>query len=321
VASVNFTGDFKARSQDQDNDTIEWINQATRALGVNLDEFIHKVKNGFIEAPSDKDCIVALVVFSAAISELVMAKSRRGSNPTWHFKNKSTENQPVQTKFDLFDNNLLQASNYILSLPDSEFNNQRRFGVENSCERIIGRRKFDAVITSPPYLNRIDYLKHYEPAAELLFQLLNGDMSQVRPKQTGTPIIRHKNFNPNQFPRKTRTLLRNVKAHDSYASSSYYYWGYQYYFEDMTKHFKILSHRMKKDGYLCYVVQNSFYKDIHVDLAGLLSEVASSHGIEIVSEKSWNVKSHMGLIATRNSNYKRENDQRSETALLFRKSS
>jgi SAM-dependent methyltransferase len=163
----------------------------------------------------------------------------------------------------------------------------------------------DAVITSPPYLTRVDYPTSTAP--ELSFLGTEQDaFSRLRRQTMGSPCL------PELLSRKLvpwgpvcGELLRAICAHPSKASSGYYFRYYDAYFVHAKRLVSEYLRVLKPGGAAVLVVQDSWYKDIHVPLAEIYVEMASSLGAEARVLSTERVVRHITQFNPRAKKYKK----------------
>ncbi|MHB8094623.1 MAG: class I SAM-dependent methyltransferase [Candidatus Aminicenantales bacterium] len=133
----------------------------------------------------------------------------------------------------------------------------------------------DAVISSPPYCTRIDYVKATLPELAVI-NYPNGDVvRKLREKMIGTPVIRSTQLKEEKSWGETCTrFIVEVTKHPSKASMTYYLKYYQQYFSSLNASFIELNRVLKKGGKCVLVVQDSYYKEIHNDLPTIFIELA-----------------------------------------------
>lgn len=134
---------------------------------------------------------------------------------------------------------------------------------------------FQAALTSPPYLTRIDYVIATLPELAVL-GYSRADAELLRDTMIGTPTISSTSIpdTPAEWGPAVKALLDAVRTHQSKASASYYLKTFIQYFDAMSRSIHELGRVVEPGGTLLLVVQDSFYKEIRVDLAALLTEIA-----------------------------------------------
>lgn len=252
-----------------------------------------------------------------AVARITMHKRLKGSNPTW---TKRLHHEAVSgVDFDeALGEVLVQALDYATQLqPKNDLFNAV---LENDDVINLGwaNGSLDAIITSPPYPNRTDYIRHYLPASEFLLQGDQRAERHLREVQIGTPLIRS-NLPSTPLPPSVEALLERVRSHRSYASERYYAKGFRYYFADMTRTLHQFSRWLAPKGILILVVQDTYYKEVLVPVADLLTDVAASAGLEPLARQKFKVRHPLSRLSphSRAAMPKRELH---ETALLFGRS-
>ena len=205
----------------------------------------------------NKERHVLVAIFILCAARINFYKKRRGTNPTWTKKLMVSEAESSRFKESL-QITLKQVREYSKSIDSLD----KRFKAHLSFQdalRIKCPTKLDAIVTSPPYPNRTDYYKSYLAASELILSLLGMDERLIRQEQVGTPLIRP-NTNRVSLTLQIDKLISTIHDHESYASKSYYWKGYQYYFSDMSEFFQNSYAQLTDGGYLVFVVQDAIYR-------------------------------------------------------------
>lgn len=134
----------------------------------------------------------------------------------------------------------------------------------------------DLVIASPPYCTRIDYAVATAPELAILGFSRESSFRALRESLTGSTLTRADDL-PHRvttFPGKCGELLAAIEAHPSKASGTYYVQQFRQYFADMTVSLRELSRVIRGGGEAYLVIQDSMYKDIHIDLAEIIEQLA-----------------------------------------------
>jgi hypothetical protein len=146
----------------------------------------------------------------------------------------------------------------------------------------------DAFITSPPYCTRIDYAVATRP--ELAILQLNEDVqvSNLRRALTGGVMIRNDVHPPcTTWGERCLATLEGISSHPSRASSGYYAKQYCQYFGDLATSFHQMRFLSKAGSYCVMVLQDSLYKNIHVDLPEIAVEMAKHARFDFVGSHSF----------------------------------
>ena len=112
------------------------------------------------------------------------------------------------------------------------------------------------------------------------------------------------------------SLVAEVSAHPSYAAQGYYLPFYQQYFESMYASLKEIDRVSRAGAPIVLVVQDSWFKDVHVPTPTILSEMARSLGWEVVGEHHFGVRSRASIHPHRTM---RTSSSATETVSVFSK--
>lgn len=231
------------------------------------------------------------------------AKVVRGSNPVWFRKalrgevGRSTQLETVaraSSRLMLQDLAVLARSvshRFIRILPE-DFG---RTSLPSGC--------VDLVLTSPPYLNRLDYVVSHLGSLSILSGLIPISLDKLRREMMGTTKIVEKGVPPSCWGETCIGFLRAVLQHPSKASATYYYWNYYKYFKDLHLSLTNLKRLVKPHGSGVFVIQNSFYKDVPIATPQIVIEMASNLGIAATIVRRDIVRSHLGAMSPRQTHY------------------
>lgn len=248
-----------------------------------------------LEAPTEPEFRpTALAIYLAALSRLRLHKSFAGSNPTWIKRPSATANLTA-TRVAV-EQTLDAVEAYANGLQPLHAENRTSVRWAPLAEQRFRPGSLDAIVTSPPYPNRTDYIRHYLPASELLIAAAGRDERALRLDQIGTPLIRRGEFYP-VLPASISTLIERIRTHESYASERYYYKGFLYYFADMADVLASMRTWLRPGGLAILVVQDTYYKDIHVPVADLLTDLASLQGLALIGRKDWRVRTTLSQLS------------------------
>jgi DNA modification methylase len=248
-----------------------------------------------------------------------------------HYLNKCKSKNPTWTKIIQVDslnidevyvvysayveknyNALPEVKNKLLRVPSS---------IIKSCssnDLKIDDETVNFIITSPPYCTRIDYAVTTKVELAVLgFPASNFE--ELRNRMIGTTTIHCNDCKIDEdWGNEIYELLRKIDDHPSYASSNYYFKTYWQYFNDCFSSLCELNRVLKNDGYAVIVVQDSYYKEIHVDLAKMFAEMAYNLGWESVDTIEF--KKNQSIVSINSkSNPFGKTSKRVETVLIFRK--
>src|SRR5690625_2644720 len=167
----------------------------------------------------------------------------------------------------------LKESNFVMENIES---GEVELGITSSHNLPLLDQTIDCIITSPPYCTRIDYPVMTRLELAFLY-ITDEEFTRLRRQMIGSPLMNTGEVEQDLRWGETCLLtLNQIKNHSSKASESYYYRTYVQYFSGIYKSFQELDRVLKLGGKAAFVVHNSFYKDIYVNLAEIFIEIAKS---------------------------------------------
>ncbi len=141
------------------------------------------------------------------------------------------------------------------------------------------KRKYDAVITSPPYPNRHDYTRIY--ALELLtgFISSNKDLKDLRYRTLRSHVEARKQFEAKGYkqPKKLKKIISELKTKKM--NNNNVIPTLEGYFEDMFLVLKEMKGKLKKNGKIGLVVSNVRYAGVNLPVDILLGEIGEQAGL------------------------------------------
>lgn len=257
----------------------------------------------------------ALAIYLGALSRIRLHKRFAGSNPTWI--KRSTHNADGDATRVALSETLSAARDFAAGLPPLAAGNITSARWSPVLELPDEPNSLDGIVTSPPYANRTDYIRHYLPASEMLLDAAGRSERQVRLDQIGTPLIRA-DAPQLALPLSVQDTVARIRRHGSYASERYYYKGFLYYFADMKLALQRIHELLRPGGLALMVVQDTFYKEVHVATPDLVIDIADSVGLRAMGRKDWNVRNYLSQLSPHSRKTSRPH-QLSEAILAFSK--
>lgn len=242
------------------------------------------------------------------------------TNPTW-IKTPATPHHRLKPSEErvraAFLSEVCLLSNRLsadLNKPERETNVAITLG---SSEKIaLNDHSVDAIVTSPPYCTRIDYAM--ATAIELaVLRSSTEEFDTIRRSLMGASTVSAQA--PTVKPKWGKTCLQfldQVYNHSSKASKTYYFKNHVQYFNSLNNSISELGRVLKNNGKCVLVVQNSYYKDVYNDVAGIAMEMAKNSGLSLRVRKDFTSNRSMAGINTHAKKYvsKRET---TESVLCF----
>ncbi|WP_437191348.1 DNA methyltransferase [Planctomicrobium sp. SH527] len=239
-----------------------------------------------------------------------------GSNPTWIRSPKSHRQRIRPARRRVFERFRQEVDKMTRTLSDA-MNNGLSQPLQTVAPRVVvGSSKqitadnavADVVLTSPPYLTRIDYAVATKPELAVLGLSLNGDFDALRKAMMGAPAVRQEADESDQFGDACDILLNKVRTHPSKGSANYYYKLLRQYFSDFQCSMREIDRILKPHGTCVLVVQDSYYKELHVDLARYTTEIAHECGLTLVEQHDFKWNRNMVRVNSRSRKYRTTTD-------------
>lgn len=204
---------------------------------------------------------------------------KTGSNPTWFNKTKPDQCHDFNKVIDTIRKNFYKMLNDLrISLGDSKASFDVYLGSSNKLP--LNDNSIDLIITSPPYLTRIDYAVSTQ--VELLTLLRSEKLyAEVRKATIGTTTIISQQKEPKfEWGELCCNVVESIRNHYSYSSQDYYIKNKVQYFNSVYQSLGEL-YRVLKEGHNAYlVIQNSYYKEIDIPLPEIYMEMAFNLGFK-----------------------------------------
>lgn len=209
------------------------------------------------------------------------------SNPTWTKRPKKKQSRlrsRLETVVEAF---LSEVEMMISTMPDERFYCDERgehvdISVATSESLPNEDESVGFVLGSPPYCTRIDYAVATMSELAILGYRPDDTFDSLRRDLIGTSTVPSSVPEPQTMWGETcLSLLDDVMHHPSKASRTYYYKNHVQYFDSMFRSLAELSRVLRVGGVCVLVAQDSFYKDIYNDLAGMFIEMGSNLGLQL----------------------------------------
>jgi len=227
-----------------------------------------------------------------------VARIKRGSNPVWMRVGET----PLQSNKEILGVFLEQAKKMFYDQEKIRtYENCRTAVLFGDTRTLTLPEKVDAIITSPPYLNRLDYVMSYRLENDFLANLKALPVLEPsglwRKKIIGTVTVIDKSSPKDEWGKTCVEILDKINSHTSKAAASYYYPTIMKYFKDMYECLTRMQEVLKLNGVCTIVVQTSYFKDIEIPISQIFSEMAQNLGFNsaFIARRE-NVRIHMGLL-------------------------
>ena len=239
------------------------------------------------ECLSHSACFLYTVCFGVVRSLL---GSYGTTNPMWIKRPKTARNRISPERHTVHERFLQQAADLAAKLSLSDAPADRDVApLKTGTAAATGyhSHSFDAAITSPPYATRVDYVRGSLPE----LAVLGADeeyVERLRLACTGSPKV--KGVASSCAPIQSRTatdLLRAIAEHPSKGSRSYYRPWMANYLHSLQAGLLETHRVVRPGGTICVVVQDSYYKESHIDMQGIVAETLAAVGRAAVARHDY----------------------------------
>lgn len=113
-----------------------------------------------------------------------------------------------------------------------------------------------------------------------------------------------------------RKFLDDVYNHNSKASKTYYFHQYLQYFDAIEQSISELDRVSKKGATIYIVVQDSFYKEVYLDLSNVFIEMFHKYKWKVTNKRDFEKKQAMVSVNKKTKKYRNITNPK-ETVLIF----
>ena len=238
---------------------------------------------------------VALCALATAARD--SAKIIGSSNPVWVRKSLRGEKPRRQPLPRTSSSRAKEIRNDIESDAKESRSRVRLFN-QDINQTIPKSKKASLFLTSPPYMNRLDYVVMHLPQISILEPLTALPIEQLKKKMIGTTkIVNKRQSIPVEWGPECLAILELIRKHQSKASATYYYWTFVQYFEGLFNSISFMHKHARSNARGLFVVQDSYYKDIKLPIEGIVFEMADSLGIRCSTLRSDHTSAHLGALS------------------------
>ena len=153
------------------------------------------------------------------------------------------------------------------------------------ARKVSTEKKYDAIITSPPYPNRHDYTRIY--SLEMLFDFVetNEDLKDIRYETLRSHVEARKKYETNEYvkPAILNKLIGKIEKNGT--NNPDVIGMIEGYFEDMHLVIREMSKRLHSKGKIALVVSNVRFAGVNIPVDEILSSLGEQVGLK--TEAIW----------------------------------
>jgi DNA modification methylase len=314
---------------DPDEPLTQWMMPQSAAVFRGLEHAVHRALvtenaarasyGSWIDKTSALSAFFYVALFRAARRLLSRYAS---ANPAWS-RLPASLSARVRPSLQTVQQEFLDtvATLATVSLPQHEddgyLGRSVTIGTADSRSLPLASKSVDAIIASPPYCTRLDYARATRIELAVLGARVSDEAS-LRNRLIGTTSVSNQVTGVDiRWGSACLSLLRGIRNHPSKASRGYYLSTHMQYFDGLFQSLLELDRVLRPNGRCTLVVQDSWYKELHTDLPGIVTEMCASEGWELVGRLDNSVRRTIAHLNTRSIPAARTGAV--ESTLVFRK--
>jgi ubiquinone/menaquinone biosynthesis C-methylase UbiE len=229
-----------------------------------------------------------------------LVRPQVGSNPTW-------PKPPLRRRRRSTGEILLKHANLMIEdLRGFEVHTVERrhtLLVADARQLPLQDAQADGILTSPPYLSRIDYPRATLPELLVLGEEDGQELGRLRSKTMGGVTTGGARPGAESADVTVAEILKKIQSHPSKASKSYYLVLAERYFADLRKCVREMVRVLRPGGRGSIVVQTSYYKDVLIDLPNIVAAMLKTEGVSASVPQSLPVSQHYGRLSPHQRGY------------------
>ena len=247
-------------------------------------------------------------LFQIAMSRLIITKFK-GASLAWDVSHSRPHKKKRVNDFETMPEFFKSVEHLTQMIKNNPSKRDARVKV-GDCREITTHEKFDAIITSPPYLNAIDYMRAHK------FSLIwmGYTIPQLRKIRSGS--IGSENSFP-ELPGHEHHLAIANKTCKGRALGSKVKRYLLRYISDCEKAITAMRGMLKPEGKLVMVVANSNQRGTRILNSKIISMLAGQAGFRLSNEAKRAISSRARYLPIRNAGSQIANRMKTESVLQF----
>ncbi len=326
IVAKSCSGSSEVRADDP---LLEWFSRSGARSVRALEQSIRKLltplgpaepltTSGALDSISDLAAFFFVALFRAARTFVCHFQA---TNPTW-IRSPKTAQEKVRPNAEAMAREFIRNVEILIEgVVPLACDNATTILLGSSERLSVETASIQAVITSPPYCTRIDYAVATKPELAVLGCPLRTDFVDLRRRMTGGPVISPiQNLPDDSWGHACLDLLKQVKSHPTKGSEGYYYKLFVQYYGSIRRSLEEINRVLVANGHCVLVVQDSHYKEIHVDVARYIAEMALDLNWSLEKRLDFDTRQVMARMNPKAKKY-RAHTGATESVLWFRAAS
>ena len=246
--------------------------------------------------------------FQIAMSRIIITKFK-GASLAWDISHSRPHKKKQVNEFETIPE-FFNSVEYLIHMIKNNPSRRDARVMLGDCRKITSREKFDAVITSPPYLNAIDYMRAHKFSliwmGYTIPQLRNIRSTSIGSESALREALEDKNYD--EIAKKActgRALSSRIKKY------------LLRYISDCEKTIKAMREVLKSEGRLVVVVANSNQRGTRISNSKIISLLAGQEGFQLKKESRRNISSRARYLPIKNAGNQIANRMKTESVLQF----
>ncbi|MBI5648604.1 MAG: hypothetical protein HY962_16860 [Ignavibacteriae bacterium] len=272
--------------------TASLVRKIEKAINIYLDCGETNFERGNIRRHDDMPLFKALLycgLFSTVKQILAAFKT---TNPMWHAVPSTTAELILVSSAELsnkFKDAVLRLNDKLVVDVNILESVAYTIKTESASSIPLATGSVCGSISSPPYATRLDYVKGTLPELAVL-GVPKAEIVHLRQKMIGTTILTHDYSTNNIRSAYARQLVDKIAQHRTKGSMSYYAPWIKQYLLGLERGLAEIARVVKKGGPIAVVIQDSYYKELIMNLQHAVIEIMESNNRGLIRRTDYEVK-------------------------------
>lgn len=156
--------------------------------------------------------------------------------------------------------------------------------------------RFDHIITSPPYANRMDYSRVWLPELTILSAISDFNIEKYKRKTIGSNIVKDRPYYElSGLNTQTQAELDQIKNDGYHGSSSYYYPYFKQYALELNNTLVQMCRMLEQSGKVVLFVRDTRRKEVLLSVKNIVDNVLINQlSFSVVDQRMKIINSHAG---------------------------